>query len=139
MHVQRVYNEDEKKSKSKRITKKQCAFNKAKIYAMQKERARKDFLSKETENFQYDLESELDYDFIAYNSPEPHAKYHYRVDLTLPDLTTELVRMGVITAVKSDASSSCPAPVAGVVGSDTPAAFHRGVDAPIDSAAVAYD
>ena len=63
--------------------------------------------------------------------------YHYRVDLTLPDLATELVRMGI--TVESDASSSRPAPVVGVVGSDVPAAFRRGVDAPIDSAAVAYD
>ena len=47
--------------------------------------------------------------------------------------------MGVITTVESDVSSSCPAPIVGVVGSDTPAAFRRGVDAPIDSAAVAYD
>ena len=65
--------------------------------------------------------------------------YHYRVDLTLPDLATELVCMGIITAVESDASSSCPAPIVGVVGSDVPAAFRRGVDLPIDSAAVAYD
>ena len=46
--------------------------------------------------------------------------YHYRVDLTLPDLTTELARMGVITTVESDASSSCPAPIVGVVGSTFP-------------------
>ena len=65
--------------------------------------------------------------------------YHYRVDLTLPDLTTELVRMGIIITVASDASSSCPAPIVGVVGSDVPFTFRRGVDAPIDSAAVAYD
>ena len=83
------------------------------------------------------LNPQLNYHFIAYSSAEPHAKYHYRVDLTLPDLTTELVRMGVTTTVESDASSSCPAPIVGVVGSDAPAAFRRGVDAPIDSAAVA--
>ena len=65
--------------------------------------------------------------------------YHYRVDLTLPDLATELVRMGVTATVDSDASSSCPVPIVGVVGSDVPAAFRRGVDLPIDSAAVAYD
>ena len=65
--------------------------------------------------------------------------HHYRVDLTLPDLTTALVRMGIIITVESDASSSCPTPIVGVVGSDTPSAFRCGVDAPIDSAAVAYD
>ena len=65
--------------------------------------------------------------------------YHYRVDLTLPDIATELVRMGTITTVESDASSSCPAPIVGVVGSDAPFASPHGVDLPIDAAAVAYD
>ena len=71
--VQRVYNEDEKKSKSERIKKSNVRSIKLK-YMRCKKRARKEFLSKETEFFQYDLESELDCPFY---SPQLHKAARY--------------------------------------------------------------